>query len=132
MSVTSLVTKKSEKRASWSRKVFREEKEREKEEERKEASPVSEILVEHPNLGQNAHLKAIHVEQQVWIVLRVHRDKALLPLDGRQRARQLVLDLPEDSAAQINVMLHEPHATVSRPALLIVVADDGGKVATNP
>ena len=57
--------------------------------------PVRELLVRGATLGQNAALKAAHVEQQVGIVLAVHGHEAALPFDGGHRARQSVLDVPE-------------------------------------
>ena len=50
-------------------------------------------------LGQDAALKAAHIEEQVGVVLAVRRHKAVLPLHGGHRARQAVLDVPEHSAA---------------------------------
>ena len=38
--------------------------------------------------------------------------------------RQSIFDVPEDGSAQIDVVLHQPHPGVARPALLVVVADD--------
>ena len=35
-----------------------------------------------------------------------------------------VLDVPEHGPAQVDVVLHESHAGVPRPALLVVVAND--------
>lgn len=51
------------------------------------------------HLGEDAALKATHVEQQVGVVLGVDTDKAVLPLDGGGGARQPVLDVPEHSSA---------------------------------
>ena len=56
---------------------------------------VYELLVHHAALGQYAHLEAAHVEEQVGVVLAVHRHKAVLPLYRGDGARQTVLDLPE-------------------------------------
>lgn len=36
--------------------------------------------------------------------------------------RQSVLNLPENSPSQINIMLHQPHPTILGPASLIIVA----------
>lgn len=64
--------------------------------------PVRELLVRGAALGQDAALKAAHVEQEVGVVLAVHRHKAALPLDGGHRARQTVLDVPEHCASPEN------------------------------
>mmetsp|Transcript_35305 Transcript_35305/g.88749 ORF Transcript_35305/g.88749 Transcript_35305/m.88749 type:complete len:781 (-) Transcript_35305:276-2618(-) len=82
------------------------------------------FLVERADFGQDAHLEAAHVEQQVGVVLAVHRHEAVLPLHRGDGARQAVLDLPEHGAPQVHVVLHEPHAAVARPALLVVVANN--------
>jgi hypothetical protein len=37
---------------------------------------------------------------------------------------QSIFDVPEDSSAQIDVVFHQSHSRVSRPAFLVVVADD--------
>ena len=42
----------------------------------------------------------------------------------RYRARQAVLDVPENGAAQIDVVFHQTHAGITRPALFVVVTDD--------
>ena len=52
-------------------------------------------------LGQDATLEAAHVEQQVRVVLTVHRHKATVPVDGSDGARQTVLDVPEHSTAPV-------------------------------
>mmetsp|Transcript_4453 Transcript_4453/g.3945 ORF Transcript_4453/g.3945 Transcript_4453/m.3945 type:complete len:530 (-) Transcript_4453:1161-2750(-) len=88
-----------------------------------DAVPVAEVLVEHAALGQNAHLKPTHVEKKVGVVLAVDRHETVLPLDRSDGARQLVLDVPKDGAAQVHVVLHEAHASIARPALLVVVAN---------
>mmetsp|Transcript_51851 Transcript_51851/g.121766 ORF Transcript_51851/g.121766 Transcript_51851/m.121766 type:complete len:1251 (+) Transcript_51851:175-3927(+) len=88
-----------------------------------DAVAVREVLVEHAALGQDAHLKPAHVEEQVGVILGVDRHEAVLPLHRRHRPRQLVLDVPEHRAAQVDVVLHQAHARVARPALLVVVPD---------
>lgn len=85
---------------------------------------MSDLLGGHAALGQDAAFEAAHVEQQVRVVLAVDRDEGVLPLDGGHRARQTVLDVPEDGAAEVHVVLHQAHAGVAWPALLVVVADD--------
>ena len=85
---------------------------------------VGKAFGNHANLREDADLKAAHVEQQVGVVLGVHRHKRVVPLERRHRAREAVLHVPEDSAAEVDVMLHQPHARVARPALLVVVPDD--------
>mmetsp|Transcript_139393 Transcript_139393/g.242389 ORF Transcript_139393/g.242389 Transcript_139393/m.242389 type:complete len:312 (+) Transcript_139393:3827-4762(+) len=58
-----------------------------------------ELLVEAPDLGQDADLEAGHGEQQVGVVLRVYGHEALVPLDAGDGARQAVLDVPEHPTA---------------------------------
>ena len=60
---------------------------------------VSELFIRGSCLGQNAALKATHVEEEVGVVLGVDGDKGVLPLDGGDGARQAVLDVPEHSSA---------------------------------
>ncbi|CAN8015573.1 unnamed protein product, partial [Ixodes persulcatus] len=92
---------------------------------------VAELFVGHAALGQDAALKAPHVEEQVGVVLAVHRHKAALPLHRRHGAGQSVLDVPEHRTppatpphpfTHVDVVLHETHAGVPGPALLVVVA----------
>ena len=83
---------------------------------------MRELVVCRSTLGQYATLKATHVEEEVGVVLAVHRHKGILPQDGGDGTRQSVLDVPEDSPAQVHVVFHETHAGVTRPALLVVVA----------
>ena len=59
---------------------------------------VCELLVAGAALGQDAALKATHVEEQIGVVLAVHGHKAVLPLHRGHRAGQAVFDVPEDSA----------------------------------
>ena len=82
------------------------------------------LLARRSALRQNAHLEAAHVEQKVRIVLRVHTHERLLPLERRQRPRQTRLHVPEHGATQIHVVLHQTHATVARPALLVHIPHD--------
>lgn len=60
-----------------------------------DAVAVSELVVRRATLRQNAALKAAHVEEQVWIVLAIHRHKAVLPQRRRHRPRQTILYVPE-------------------------------------
>ena len=45
-------------------------------------------------------------------------------MNGSNAPGHSVLNLPENSSSQINIMLHESHSTVFWPASLIVVADN--------
>eukprot|EP00906_Rhabdomonas_costata_P036699 RCo051448 len=83
-----------------------------------------ELLVVAPDLGQDAHLKPAHRKQQVGIVLGVHGDEGVLPQHRGDGAGQPVLDVPEHRAAQVDVVLHQAHALVTRAALLVVVSHD--------
>mmetsp|Transcript_8730 Transcript_8730/g.18587 ORF Transcript_8730/g.18587 Transcript_8730/m.18587 type:complete len:747 (-) Transcript_8730:2392-4632(-) len=85
---------------------------------------VGKALSCHAAFGQDADLETRHVEQQVWVVLAVHAHEAVVPLKGGQAAGQAVFHVPEHGAAQVHVVLHQPHARVTGPALAVVVADD--------
>ena len=37
---------------------------------------------------------------------------------------ETIFDVPKDCPAQVDIVLHQPHPGVTRPALLVVVADD--------
>lgn len=77
-----------------------------------------------PASGKDTALEARHGEEEVGVVLGVHRDEGALPVDGGDGARQAVLDVPEDGPAQVHVVLHETHAGITGPALLVVVTDN--------
>ena len=79
---------------------------------------------EKPGPKGTAHLKPTHGEEQVGVVLGVHGDEGVVPVQSGERARQPVLHVPERGAAQVDIMLHEAHARIARPALLVVVAHD--------
>lgn len=51
---------------------------------------VCKALSCHSDLGQDAHLKAAHAKQQVGVVPTVHADKAVVPVQSRQRPAQQV------------------------------------------
>ena len=102
---------------------------------------MSELLVRGSCLGKDAAFKATHVEKEVGIVLGIDGDKRVLPLHSGDGPRQPVLDVPEHCSvgsgdrrrweggedrarlpAQVDVMFHQPHASISGPTLLVVVA----------
>lgn len=98
---------------------------------------MRELLVGHSAFGQDPALKAAHIEEQVWIVLAIHGDERILPLDRGYGARQTILqkkslgslkvsnlNVPEDGASQVHVVFHQAHPSVAWPTLLVVVADD--------
>ena len=85
---------------------------------------VRELLVRCAALRQDAALEPTHVEEEVRVVFGVDGDETSFPHDGRDGAREAVLDVPEDSPTEVYVVLHEAHAGVARPALAVVVADD--------
>jgi len=89
-----------------------------------DAVAVRELLVRGPDLGQDPALEAGHGEEQVRVVFGVDGDEGVVPRDGGDGAGQSVLDVPENRPPQVNVVLHQPHAGVSRPAPLVVVAHD--------
>mmetsp|Transcript_29770 Transcript_29770/g.62395 ORF Transcript_29770/g.62395 Transcript_29770/m.62395 type:complete len:277 (-) Transcript_29770:3144-3974(-) len=84
---------------------------------------MGEVFVQHSNLRQNTNLEPTHIEEKIGIVLAVHGNKAVLPLDGCYRARKLILDVPEDRTAEVDIMLHETHPRIARPAFLVVVTN---------
>ena len=83
----------------------------------------SELLVDVSNLGKNTNFEAAHREEKLRVVLRVNRDESIIPLDGSERSRKTVLDVPEDCTTEIDVVFDETHSTISRPTLLVVVTD---------
>mmetsp|Transcript_98960 Transcript_98960/g.262869 ORF Transcript_98960/g.262869 Transcript_98960/m.262869 type:complete len:322 (-) Transcript_98960:3361-4326(-) len=88
------------------------------------ALTLCELFLERPDLGQDPHLEAAHVEEDVGVVLRVHGCEGVVPDEVRDAARKPVLHLPEHRPAQVHVVLHAAHAAVAGPAHLVVVADD--------
>lgn len=112
---------------------------------------MSKLFIAGAALWQDAALKATHVEEQVGVVFAVDRNKAVLPLDCGNRSGQTVLDVPEHSTttgkntirkvmaaclqiwytnlnvqilrwnSQVDVMLHQSHACITGPALLVVI-----------
>ena len=85
------------------------------------AVSVAELFKCRADLGQETQLKPAHVYEHVRVVLRVDGSKAAVPLDRRERPRQTVLDVPKHGATEVDVVLHQPHARIARPALLVVV-----------
>jgi hypothetical protein len=45
-------------------------------------------------------------------------------LESGETSRQFIFDFPEGSSAQVDVVLDQSHACISRPAFLVVVADN--------
>lgn len=84
----------------------------------------AEALGEGPDLGQDSDLESTVGEQDLRVVLGVDRDHGVVPVDGRERHRQRVLDIPEDSPTEVDVVLDESHSAVSRPAPLRVEPDN--------
>ena len=84
--------------------------------------PMCELLKRCAALGQNTTLKTTHVKQKIWIVFTVDRHKAFIPGECGDRSRQAVFNVPEHSTAEIDVVFHEPHASISWPAFPVVVA----------
>lgn len=84
-----------------------------------------ELLSAHrPDLRQDTNFEAAHGEEQLWVVLRVYTNESVFPLDSRERPGQTLLDIPKDSAAQIDIVLDESHPAIPRPAPLVIVSDD--------
>lgn len=82
------------------------------------------FAVHSTNLGEDPDFEAAHREKQLRVLLGVDADEGIVPLDSRERSRQTLLHVPEDSAAEIDVVLDEPHAAVLRPAALVIISDD--------
>ena len=80
------------------------------------------------DLRQNADLKSVHREEQVGVVATVDAGESVIPFYGSDRTWQTVLQIPEDSATEVDIVTHQPHAGVARPALLVLVANDVLKV----
>mmetsp|Transcript_17531 Transcript_17531/g.36309 ORF Transcript_17531/g.36309 Transcript_17531/m.36309 type:complete len:330 (+) Transcript_17531:2994-3983(+) len=79
------------------------------------------VLVDHPRLWLDPNLEPVHVEEEVRVVLGIDTDETLLPVDSRDGTRQAVLDVPEGSPSEVDVVLHETHPAVPWPALLVLV-----------
>mmetsp|Transcript_889 Transcript_889/g.2133 ORF Transcript_889/g.2133 Transcript_889/m.2133 type:complete len:481 (-) Transcript_889:3567-5009(-) len=88
------------------------------------ALALGELLLECADLGQDAHLKAAHVEEHVRVVLGVDRRKRVVPHQIRDTAWQSVLHLPEHCSAQVHVVLHPAHPAVTWPAHLVVISNN--------
>ena len=58
------------------------------------------------------------------VVLRVDANEGIVPLDGRERTRKTLFDIPKDGPTQVDVVLDETHTTISWPAALVVVPND--------
>lgn len=85
---------------------------------------MCELLKSGSTLGQYPALKTTHVKQQVRVIFTVHRHKAILPHESTNRTWQTILDIPEYCTSKINVMFHESHTSITRPALLVVVSNN--------
>ena len=81
-------------------------------------------IVALSRLGQDSNLKVAHAEQQLRVLSRVDRYETLVPLDRGQRPRERVLDIPEHSSTQVDVMLDQSHSAIPRPASLVVVSNN--------
>mmetsp|Transcript_12946 Transcript_12946/g.36300 ORF Transcript_12946/g.36300 Transcript_12946/m.36300 type:complete len:230 (+) Transcript_12946:5114-5803(+) len=89
-----------------------------------DAFPLRKTFLRHSAPGKYSDLKASHAEQDVWVVLAIHTDEAVLPLKSCHAPWQSVLHVPEDSPPQVHVVLHQPHSGIPWPALLIVIANN--------
>lgn len=85
---------------------------------------MHEFLHSHAALWQDSAFEARHIEEQIRVVLAVDRHERAFPFNRRHRARQPILDVPEDGSSQIHIVLHQSHSSITRPALLVVVAND--------
>jgi len=83
-----------------------------------------ELFVQVTALGQDANLESVHGEEQVGVVSAVYTSKSVIPLDCGNASWQAVLHVPEDSTTQVDIMSHQSHSRITRPALLVLVADD--------
>lgn len=82
---------------------------------------LRELFLDGSDLGEQPHFEAAHGEEEIGVVAGVNRDIGVFPVDGGDAPRQSVLDLPKHRAAQIYVVLHQPHAAVFGPAFPVVV-----------
>ena len=83
-----------------------------------------EFLLDSPDFGKDANFKSIHIEKQIRVVLRVNWDKTIFPFNGGKWTREPILDFPENGSSQIDIVLHESHTTIARPALFVIIAND--------
>ena len=87
-----------------------------------------ELIIRVSALRQNTNFESVHGEQQVGVVPGVDRCECVVPLDGSHAAWQAVLHVPEHGATKVDIVPHEPHPRVTRPALFVLVADNVFKV----
>lgn len=73
---------------------------------------------------KNSDFETAHGEQELRVILGVDRNECVFPLNGSERPRQRVLDVPEDCTTKIYIMLDKPHSTISGPASLVVITDN--------
>ena len=77
-----------------------------------------------PDLWQDSDLETAHGEEELGVIVRVDANERVIPFNSGERARQTLLDVPKDCSSEIDIVFDETHATVSRPAALVVIADD--------
>ncbi|KAI6750107.1 hypothetical protein HG531_007372 [Fusarium graminearum] len=82
-----------------------------------------ELLILITNLGENADLETAHGKQQVRVVATVNTNKAVIPIDRCHRSRKTVFQVPEYSSSKVDIVAHQAHTRISRPALLTLVSD---------
>ena len=73
--------------------------------------------------GFDADFESIHVEQKVRVVGTIHAHKGFIPVQCRDASGQTILDVPKDSSTKIHIPLEKPHSTVTRPTLLVPIAN---------
>jgi hypothetical protein len=54
-----------------------------------------ELLLHQPDLWEDPHLKPTHREQQIRVILGVHRHKRLFPVNSGYTPGQPIFDFPE-------------------------------------
>ena len=71
----------------------------------------------------DANLESTHIKEEVRIVGTEHADERVVPIKRRHTARKTILNVPEDSAAQVDIAFEQSHAAITRPTLLVAVSD---------
>src|SRR5258706_9457240 len=65
-----------------------------------------------PDLWQDSDLETAHGEEELGVIVRVDANERVIPFNSGERARQALLDVPEDCSSEIDIVFDETHTTV--------------------
>ena len=82
---------------------------------------MSEFLKSGTYFREDSALKATHVKKKIRVVFAIHRHETVFPQNSGDGTRQAVLDVPEHSTAKVDIVFHEPHASITRPTFLVII-----------